>query len=319
MKEVTPDVISTSVRAVGKLSIRSGQTPVTEIPIPFTAHSFVPDPSMLRNGWFVQPEVWVHTNTSAASDGTYYDSARPDPFSAPTVGLARWIASPANYDAISGIWNPYYSSLLDYTWRAPSANPPVLEDITYVVGKELITTNVFRFFPGTRMTSAFNSGFDQSQNFGVAMVVILHPPETADEIGEYPVFCIPDPDDPLAPLVTIRVTDVVELYPKNPDTGVTSDYEMPHLKSPISMIPMYLFFIYTPEGITLHTGSSMMNLTSIRVSFATPQVLPMAFLLGADSAAASTGAFQLMDLTIFDPDDFAVVAAMLTTVYGAGS
>lgn len=311
MTYLNPASVQTTVRAVGKLAIRSGMTEVTNTPVPFSTRSFIPGDYVLHNGWPTVPDVWVHTNTSVTSDGSYYDAERPDPFSTATVGLVRFIASTANYNNVSGIWSPYYSSLIDYKWVANIASPPLLEDITYLVGKELITTSAFRFFPGARMDSMFNSGFDQSQNFGMAAVLILHSP------GNYPIFSILDPDVPGTVLGSVNVTDVITLTAKNPVTGIPTTYRIPMLQNPLSMTPLFLIFVYTTDGYCLYAGPSMTKLTMLQVTYATPGVLPLQFSIGTDNMVSSTGAFQLMDLVIFDPADINLVASALTSVYGA--
>lgn len=306
---ILPEPIRAVIRGTGRVAIRSGKTVEGKIPIPFSSRSFIPDDSMIYNGWPMTPEIWVRAATSVTSDGTFINLDRPDPYSAPLVGMVRFIASSQNYNEISGIWNPYYSDLVDYYWT--SLTTMFLEDITYIIGKELVTRKALRFLPGSRMNSMFNSGNDQSQNFGLAMTLILHAP------GNYPIFSVPDPNVSGDSLVVISVSDVITLSVKDPNTKITTIYYLPMLKNPLSIIPLYLFFLYTTEGITLYVGNSMYSMTTLTVSFYHPGVLPMKFIIGANNLMTPTGAFQLMDMVIFTPSDLNQVIAMLTTIYGS--
>lgn len=300
--------VESTVRTIARLAIRPGTRVWPDVPIPFSTRSFIPDDAVVVNGWPTVPEVWVHTNSLVSWDGSHYDSTRPDPFSVPVIGDVRFIASDANYNPISGIWSPYYSQLIDYTMLANIASPPLLNNLSYLVGKEMITTGVFQFVPGARMDSKFNSGFDQTQNVGVAAVMRLH-------MGDYPILSIPDPAAPGTDLVSIDYIGGLNLRVKNPSTGVVSVYPLRTLQSALSMVPLFLILLYIGDEFTLLAGSSMSAMTMLTVSLRAPILLPMDFTFGSDIAVSDSSFFYLMDLVIFDPEDLTLVTSTLTSIY----
>ena len=284
-------------KTTGKPASRSVDIP-TEAVVPWNLTSFIPQDNLLYQGWPDVPDIWVRGTSLTSSDGTYLNSDRPDPYSVFPNAHTRMIADDVHWDEIAGTWSPFYSGGVDYSFTS-SMNPPVIEDISYLCGKEMIRADAYRFYPGVVLRSSFNSDRDDASEFGISMVVCLHSPT------DYPLLYIGG-NNP----IRIDVRDAMYL------TFAGKTAKVPLLANPGSMTPLYVILMVTPTTATLYAGTGPNKLTAVQMNRPTPLTTDMIFTIGSDNLVSSNAAFHLMDFAMFTGLGVNDVANMLSSAYG---
>src|SRR5207245_513373 len=140
---------------------------------PSSLKSYRPNDFVLRNGFPYAPPLWMHAATLVSSTGEYLSGDREDAFDVDIPAHTRFIASDSTWDDVAFRWDPALTSGIDYAFEGAPGSSPVLDEVTYRIGKEVITKPAFYFTPGTFLASSFNSGIDDAVQFTITLALAL--------------------------------------------------------------------------------------------------------------------------------------------------
>lgn len=132
------------------------------------------------DGHGIVPDLWVRCSPVLSSDGEVVNGNRPIPGDIITGADAQWIPYSGTFDATTGDWIPWRTQVGNLSWTAPILQAPVLDEISYRMGREIITTPRARFSGGQHLISDFGNGTYDAVAWTMSMVIL---PEPGGDIG----------------------------------------------------------------------------------------------------------------------------------------
>ena len=151
---------------------------------PFTATYVRADAAPIYRGYPKATPLWVRVQPVLSAQGEVVSSNRPRPAELQIDSDVRFVAHEDYWDETTGVWRAFQSNRQNYFMRGPNlALAPVLEETTYVSGREVITTGSFRISDGTKFLCEFHDGLDSFVNSTISMVIGPNP-----QTGEYPLL-----------------------------------------------------------------------------------------------------------------------------------
>lgn len=278
---------------------------------PWNLSSFTAEDYVLKDGNpFVTPLMLV-AETVLSATGEYAVLDRPGPFDIDmSDSVARFTPSDASWDPIATTWQPSSTSGYDYKWTAVSGTEPFLQDMTYRLGKELITTNCLYFPTGSFLTSSFNQGLDDAASYAVVMVVSLEQPTP------YDFFAGVSGDDKLVMTVT------GEKLTASVSQGAATITPKQH---PVDMTPLYLVLNVFPGSMSFWAGTAPQKMVQASSVTGTQLMSHMRFQLGRNQFGTAAANFRLLDWSLWPrslssgKDEYSVftVVSKYASIYGA--
>lgn len=251
---------------------------------PFTLSSFTPDPFMVNKGFPDRPPLWVDVQTLVSATGEYLLQDRLDPTDVIIPCHSRFIANDATWDPIAGTWNPSYTQGLGYSFVAPAGFAPNLQEVSYRIGKEVITGTALTFTPGDVLSSDFNSGIDDAVSFSVVMVAVMHAP-----LG-YTLLSTP-PDEPR---LSIEVTNRFTLT-----AGTRSASDILSIL-PTQAVPVYVVLSVKPPVTSMWIATGPNKMWPVSIKGTDAPTTAMKFQLGQGYTGTTEAWFDLMEFSLWD-------------------
>jgi hypothetical protein len=138
--------------------------------------SVIPDDYALYNGRPRVPQIWCNASTLVVADGTYY-TERDALQDVNEDAFVSFVPLGDSYDDITGVWTPIRDqSVSRYRMEGNISAKPFIDEVEYRLGNERFAPDAMVVSPTSTMMSNFNSGFDESFDFTLAMAINLRTP-----------------------------------------------------------------------------------------------------------------------------------------------
>lgn len=273
--------------------------------------SFKPQDFVVRNGFPYKPDFWVNAETLVSATGEYLSLDREDAWDIDIPDMhTRFIASESTWDPIGFVWTPATTNGINYYFDGAPETSPILDEVTYRIGKEVLNKQVLAFSPGQVLYSSFNEGIDDASTFSITMALIAETPT------DYGIMTVP-PDKNMLDLRTDGSSLTLRY-------GGGSAILRPKLAIP-RYVPLFLAMSFSAKGVSLFHAEAPNKIT--RASYTKPNNLtvPMQFVLGMDYSGRASATLNLLEWGLYDyalqddPGELREVFAKYTAIYGVPS
>lgn len=245
--------------------------------------AMVPPQHVIRHGYPVFPKFLVESVSALTADGSYVPELTYPWEISFQDAHTRFIAQENTFDDTANIWNPFFSSGVDYYFTWSGLIEPRLEEIEYLIGKMIYRVNSIRIEEAAALVSSFNSGMDDAASFMIAMAGVINSSDTASLIRV---------GDTMGDSIEVSVDEFF---------SIRNQYGTAVLKPtmhPAKMIPFYMVLMNDPSRTEIYvaTGTSRMYKATIPNQDATRS---LQVFIGEDISGNKTLDLNLFELTLF--------------------
>lgn len=234
----------------------------------------------LYNGYPKTPITWIQAPILVSAAGEFFGD-RPAPSDVDLGTSVRFLATSASWDSVGFAWYPFVSSQVAYFLDGAPGTSPTLTDFSYRRGKEIFDVSALTFAPGQFLTSSFNTGFDDSIELTISMVLAMRP------------------GTPYTVLSSTANNFQVDLADHPVLTqGLNSSDLTGTFHSSVSL-PVYLVLVLSPGLSTLYLSYGPGQTWSTQVVNTLDHV-DMIFTLAQDTLGFANAAVDVMEIS-FDP------------------
>lgn len=251
--------------------------------VPFQLAGFEPEPYLIKDGHPDVPALWFKTTTSVSTTGEFYSGDRYEAMDVEIPAQSRFVASDSTWDSVAGLWLPALTSGVNYYWTSVPGLAPFLDEITYLVGKELITTPVLRFTPGDYLISSFNSGIDDAVDVTISFAAMMRSQDA------YTIFST----DSSISKISMEVDEQFSFS----YAGGAGKVKTP--LRPSAMVPVYLVLSISPPNATMYVATGPTKIYSSTVKTKSYEASQMRFLMGKTRLGKATASMNIMEMAIF--------------------
>lgn len=285
---------------------------------PFVTTHIRADDAPLLNGYPKATPLWVRVQPVLSSEGQIIGSNRPRPAEVNIDSDVRFVARSEDFDVTTGTWRAYKSTRQNYYMRGPSLTlTPVLDDFSYVSGREVISSSAFRISDGTSFLCEFHDGLDNLVNLSLSMVIAPNP-----QIKSYPIL---EWHNTLAPVLGERlalwINDKLDYFWGGTGNSVDPVANLNKTR------PLFITVVVSPPKVTVTVSYSP------RHQFSTSKVSPLSvrsqwlrFRLGDTDEGLNGDAesdFNLFEFNLWEralsTSEVAVLNATYASTYGVAS
>lgn len=288
---------------------------------PWETVALVPEDAPLLDGNPRMPQVWFRATPQLSTEGEHIIGSRLDPGDAPLGADMQWLPYTSSWNSTTGTWAPWVGTNFQYNWEAPVvAARPVFSNITYQLGREIITVPEARFTGTSYLTSNFYSGTADAVAFTISFALMMDPPST----GKYALldWGIPNYDGSQKPPDSRTWIHVAErmLYGwSTAESSVDPLVPLPNLR------PAYVTLVINPPTVKLFisAGPGFTFATSTNPTFP-PTGTQLQFWLGKSTqAGVANGGFGLLSAALWSralrDDEVTALNSQYASIYGASS
>lgn len=254
-----------------------------DLVVPFQLAGFESEPYLVKDGYPDVPDIWIKTSTSVSTSGEFYSADRYEAMDVDIPAQSRFVASDSTWDSTAGLWLPAVTSGVSYYWTSVPGLAPYLDEITYLVGKELITTPVLRFTPGDYLISSFNSGIDDAVDVTISFAAMMRSQDA---------FTIFSTDSSISQ-ISMEVDEQFSFS----YAGGSGKVKTP--LRPAAMVPVYLILSISPPTATMYVATSPTSIFKSTVKTNSYEASQMRFLMGKTRQGKATSSMNVMEMALF--------------------
>lgn len=286
---------------------------------PFYATHVRADDAPIFNGYPKASNAWVRVRPVLSAEGLVSGANRPRPGEIELDSDVRFIAGEDYFNESTGVWTPHTSNRQNYYMAGPNLlTTPVLEEYTYVSGREVITNGAFRISDGTSFLCQFHDGLDSYNAMTLSMVIAPNP-----QVQSYPLLEWYHPS--IAPTAATRLAlwlgdkidyywagtggsvDQVVAFNKTRPLFVTAVIDPPMIRVTAAYSPRHQYT--TSKATALGVNSQYLRL---RMGGAPTTLVP-----------EQQSDFNVFEFNVWDralsTDEIAVLNATYASIYGVAS
>lgn len=260
---------------------------------------------------------WARCTPVLSSTGEYVDAARPSPGDISPGSDIQWIALDSTMDE-NGVWVPWRSLAGSYSWLAEDAFAhPIMETISYRIGREIITVPRMRFTGQNYLVSSFGTGLDDAVAWTISMAVMLQAP-----VNKYPLLDWGVPEyvaqDPAETRTYIHVSDVLD-YGWGSASGTVDPVV------PVSRYqPCYITLtVNAPLARLVFSGGTDYSLSSVIGQGDSSSATELQFWIGRSIDVAESPNFSVLEVNFWgrtlDNSEIVSLNGYYASIYGATS
>jgi len=140
---------------------------------PWETMAVIPDDAPVFEGQPKNTVLWCRTTPVLTMDGSAALGNRQEPSELTLDADAFWLPYINSWNSTTGTWRPWVVTGPAFGWEQPNIpDRPVFSDITYRLGREIITVPQVRFSGTQHLYSAFFTGA-QAVTFTLSFVALL--------------------------------------------------------------------------------------------------------------------------------------------------
>jgi len=286
---------------------------------PFYATHVRADEAPIFNGYPKATSAWVRVRPVLSAEGLISGANRPRPGEVSLDSDVRFIAGEDYFNESTGVWTPHNSNRQNYYMRGPNLlTTPLLEEYTYISGREVITNGAFRISDGTSFLCEFHDGLDSYNAMTLSMVIAPNPQVQSYPLVEwYHQSIAPTPQTRLAMWLGDKIdyywagtggsVDQVVAFNKTRPLFVTAVIDPPMIRVTAAYSPRHQYTTSKATALGVNSQYLRMRMGGAPTTLTTEQLSD----------------FNLFEVNLWDRalsvDEIAVLNSTYASIYGVAS